>query len=108
VSAPRPLLYHVALAEDVEHAERTGAYPHSTRGLTYRQVGFVHLSYEHQFHGVIERFYADRTDVVVLVIDPERLDGEVRDEPAEPGGEVFPHLYAELSLAAVVATIVPE
>lgn len=98
-------LYHVALREDWAEAERRGAYSWSTRGARVDDVGFVHLAYAHQWPGVIERFYADRPDLVVLVVDPERIDGEVRDEPAPDTGELFPHLYGELPVDAVVGTL---
>ncbi len=100
-----PRLYHVALPEDLDAAARSGSYAASTRGLTYAEVGFVHLSYAHQYRGVIERFYADRDDVVVLVLDPERLDAKVVEEAVEPGGEAFPHLYGPLPLEAVIERI---
>ena len=96
-------LFHVVLPEDWESAQRSGAYVWSTRGMTLEDVGFVHLSYEHQWLGVIERFYADRPDALVLVLDPALLGAEVRDEPAVEGGELFPHLYGPLPLDAVVA-----
>ena len=96
-------LLHVALPEDLEAAERSGEYLASTRGMSVTEVGFVHLSYEHQYLGVLERYYADRPDAVVLVLDPDRLGAEVRAEPGEAGGELFPHLYGPLPLDAVVA-----
>jgi glutathione S-transferase len=96
-------LFHVVLPEDWEAAQRAGNYPWSTRGMTRDEVGFVHLSYEHQWHGVLKRFYADRPDAFALVLDSERLGAEVREEPAEEGGELFPHLYGPLPLDAVVA-----
>jgi glutathione S-transferase len=101
-------LYHVALPEDWEAAEHDGTYPWSTRGLHVDDVGFVHLSYAHQWAGVIERFYGDRPDAVVLVVDPTRVDGEVRDEPAPDSGELFPHLYARLPIEAVVGRMDPR
>jgi glutathione S-transferase len=100
----RPL-FHVVLPEDWEAAQRLGTYPWSTRGLTLDDVGFVHLSYEHQVQGVIERFYADRPDAFAVVLDPASLGAEVRDEPADEGGELFPHLYGPLPLEAVVAVV---
>jgi len=105
VTPSRAQLFHVALPEDLADAERTGRYRMSTRGLTLEQVGFVHLAYEHQCRGVLERYYSDRPDAVVLVLDPERLESDVRDEPPAQGGEAFPHLYGELPLDAVLARV---
>jgi glutathione S-transferase len=107
VSPTAAFLFHVALPEDLAEAERTGTYRMSTRGLTVEEVGFVHLSYEHQWRGVIDRCYPDRTDAVVLVLDPAALDGEVVDEEGQAGGETFPHLYGTFTLDAVVARIDP-
>jgi uncharacterized protein (DUF952 family) len=101
----RSLLFHVALPEDLEAAELSGEYPWSTRGTDRADVGFVHLSYEHQYRGVLERLYADRPDAVVLVLDPDQLGAEVRDEPGDVGEERFPHLYGPLPLRAVLAKL---
>jgi glutathione S-transferase len=95
----------VALPEDLADAERTGRYRMSTRGRTVDEIGFVHLAYEHQCRGVLARYYSDRPDAVVLVLDPERLASEVRDEPSDDGGGAFPHLYGELPLDAVLARV---
>lgn len=96
-------LLHVALPEDLEAAEHSGDYTMSTRGMTVAEVGFVHLSFEHQYLDVLERYYADRPDAVVLVLDPDRLGAEVVTEAATDGGELFPHLYGPLPLDAIVA-----
>jgi glutathione S-transferase len=104
-AGPAEPLYHVALPEDWAEAERTGCYPWSTRGMRQDDVGFVHLSYAHQWAAVVERFYFDRPDVVVLVVDPALLGGEVRVEPAPDTGELFPHLYDRLPVEAVVGRV---
>ena len=44
----------------------------------------------------------------MLVVDPARIDGEVRDEPAPDSDELFPHLYARLPIEAVVGRIDPR
>ncbi|QWC84348.1 DUF952 domain-containing protein [Nocardioidaceae bacterium] len=103
----RPPLLHVAYASDWAEAQRTGTYPWSTRGATYAEVGFVHCAEPDQVDGVLERFYADVDEPLVLLhLDPDDLarDGaEVRWEPV-PGGEAFPHVYAPLDPAWVRAT----
>lgn len=102
-------LLHLAFARDWTEAQRTGEYTWSTRGMRLDEVGFIHASYPHQLQGVAERFYADvdDDDLVVLVIDPQRLAEagiEVVDEPADPAdptSERFPHIYGPLPVAAV-------
>ena len=41
-------------------------------------------------------------DLVVLVVDPDRLTAPVRFEAMEPGGEEFPHVYGPIPVDAVV------
>ncbi len=97
-------LYHLALASDWQQARQLGEYRISTRGQSLEQVGFIHASYAHQFEGTHQPFYADVSDLRLLVIDPTRLAAhgiEVRPETAPGSGELFPHLYGPLPLDAV-------
>lgn len=65
--------------------------------------GFVHLSAPQQAHRVAQARFAGRDDVLLLVIDPDRLDVEVVWEDTSGEGEAFPHAYGSLPRAAVVA-----
>ena len=103
-------LYHLALPEDWRQARAAGVYARSTRGLGLEQVGFIHASYAHQLAATYARFYGDAGPVVLLTIDPARLEQAgvaVRAEAAgsnpAAGAERFPHLYGPLPLAAVLA-----
>lgn len=69
------------------------------------QEGFVHLSGPHQVRRVAEARFAGREDLLLLVIDPQRLDVAVVWEDTSGDGEAFPHAHAYGSLprSAVVA-----
>jgi glutathione S-transferase len=100
-------LYHLALRGEWREAQHEGAYRRSTRGQSLEAVGFVHLSYAHQLAATYNLFYADlpADEVLLLSIDPEALAHAglaVRAEAAPGTGEIFPHLYGPLPLAAVV------
>ncbi len=69
-------------------------------------VGFVHLSTPEQVHLPANRLFAGRDDLVLLWLDPGRLDAPVRWEPgvpSDPASMRFPHLYGRLPMAAVTA-----
>ena len=99
-------IYHLALARDWEAALRAGEYAVSTLGRTLDEEGFVHASRADQWRGVRERFYADVTEpLVLLVIDPDRLGAEVREEPLPGLDETFPHVYGPIEVDAVVEVL---
>ena len=88
-----------------EAARERGAYEISTRGRTLQEEGFIHCSTRAQLPKVAAFLYGtyDGPDhLVVLVVDPERLDVPLRYEAVEPGGEEFPHVYGPLPAGAVV------
>ena len=93
-------LFHLALADDWQAAQTSGSYRISTRGMTLEQVGFIHCSWPEQVDATYQRFYADAGEVVLLEVDPAAVDAPLRAD-AIPTGELFPHLYGPLNLAAV-------
>jgi uncharacterized protein (DUF952 family) len=86
--------------------------------------GFIHFSTPAQVAATANRFYAGREDLLLVVVDPERLTGPLRWEPPMPpagtvsrsgitpggadeptAGELFPHLYAPIDAEAVAAVV---
>lgn len=66
-----------------------------------RRDGFMHLSTAAQVLETARLHFSGKPDLVALEIDPSRLDGAVRFE-ASRGGDLFPHLYGDLSVDAVI------
>ncbi|MFC4506474.1 MULTISPECIES: DUF952 domain-containing protein [Streptomyces] len=85
-------------------AREQGAYEWSTRGRTLAEEGFVHCSTRAQLPKVAAFLYAahDPGELVVLVVDPARLDVPLRYEAVPPDGEEFPHVYGPIPVDAVV------
>jgi uncharacterized protein (DUF952 family) len=68
--------------------------------------GFLHCSDFGTVHLPANRLFTHRDDLVLLEIDPARLDVPLRWEPGappDPNGAWFPHVYGPIPAAAVVA-----
>jgi uncharacterized protein (DUF952 family) len=102
-------ILHITNQTDWAAAKLTGHY--ETPSL--HSEGFIHFSTANQAVRVANAFYAGQSDLVLLVVEPERLSSELRwDDPAHPGAsmntapsEEFPHLYGPLNLDAVVRVV---
>ena len=65
--------------------------------------GFIHLSTPAQLAITFARFYAGRTNLVLLDVDDTHpAVTELLRWEEIPGGEVFPHLYGPLPIEAVM------
>ena len=98
------MILHLAVRADWEVAKSTGNYPWSTRGSTVADEGYTHCSFESQWKGVRDRFYADLADseLVLLEIDEASLTSEVIVEQLGAAPESFPHVYGCIDIAAVI------
>ena len=67
--------------------------------------GFVHLSSGAQLLRTAQRWYGDRDQVAVLVLQEEALGSALVWEDTHGHGEAFPHLYAELPEAALAGVV---
>lgn len=64
-------IYHIVLPEVWEQVRNEPLYRHDSLAAE----GFIHCSYEDQLVGVIERYYADRDELVILTIDTQKQIG---------------------------------
>ncbi|CUU58657.1 Uncharacterized conserved protein, DUF952 family [Parafrankia irregularis] len=72
--------------------------------------GFVHFSAPELVLETANLYYRGRTDMLLVVVDPQGLTAPLRWEPAagpaDRGGALFPHLYGPID-AAAVRVVVP-
>jgi len=92
------MVYHILTSAEWERARSNSTYTPPA----FEQEGFIHLCDEDQIAGVIERYFPEPEDLVVLCIKPEQLNAELRYENLLGGEEQFPHLYGPLNLDAVL------
>jgi uncharacterized protein (DUF952 family) len=96
-------IFHIAERSTWEAVTPDAPYSMSTVGTTLAEEGFIHAAAtDDQVAGVLSRYYADASGLVLLVIDPRELD--VRFEPSMVDGEeqLFPHIYGSLAIKNVI------
>jgi uncharacterized protein (DUF952 family) len=101
-------ILHLARVEDWSAALTSGEYRSSTLGMSLEEVGFIHSCTRDQLSGVAQRFYADVTDpLLVLVMDDEaiRESGTAVVFEDAGNGELFPHVYGPIRPSMVTAAI---
>lgn len=64
--------------------------------------GYIHLSTEAQLTETVDKHFAGQGDLHIVAVDLAALGTAVKWEPSR-GGQLFPHIYADLQLKAVVA-----
>ncbi len=79
--------------------------------------GFIHCSKPSQVQDVANSFYHGQRGLVLLVIDPSKLESALKWEPpahpnperaAAVGDELFPHIYGPINLDAVTDVVAFE
>ena len=93
-------VFHITQKHQWQHAQELGYY--SAPSLVTE--GFIHLSTASQVALTANRFFQGCTGLVLLSVDPARLQAELRYDTIA-SGEIFPHLYGALNLDAVVEVL---
>jgi uncharacterized protein (DUF952 family) len=96
------LILHITHKQDWADAQRNGFY--SVPSLATE--GFIHCSTPEQVVAVAERFYAGQHGLVLLILDSDRIQPEVRYEAGtDKPDESFPHVYGTINLDAVTRVL---
>lgn len=64
--------------------------------------GYIHLSTAEQLEGTIARHFAGQSCLMIAEVDLVQFGDAIRWEESR-GGALFPHLYAELPIHAVIS-----
>jgi uncharacterized protein (DUF952 family) len=89
---------HILSLSDWKKAREEGSY----QPPSLQQEGFIHFSTPQQVIKTANRFYAQQTDLCLLLVDENQLVAELRFENTEGVQEAFPHLYGPLNLESVL------
>ncbi len=91
------MIFHIAQNIDWTAAQPSGQY----KAPSLMTEGYIHCSDRDQVLEVAHRLFRDRLDLVLLEINPQGLDAELRYENCEGGVEQYPHIYGSIPLTAV-------
>jgi uncharacterized protein (DUF952 family) len=90
-------IYKICQRRFWESAERAGIFRGSEVDA---RDGFIHFSTAAQLAATAAKHFAGMSDLILVAVDADALGGKLKWE-ASRGGDLFPHLYAPLPLAAV-------
>ena len=93
------IAYKVLTGPQLAELEENGSFAGSLADLA---DGFIHLSTAEQLPGTLDKHFAGHADVHLAAVDLATLGEAVKWEPSR-GGDLFPHVYADLPLSAVLA-----
>lgn len=93
------MILHICTRQDWEKPRATGEY----RPASLETEGFIHASRPEQILEVANRFFRDKAELLLLVLDLHLLHAKVRWETAD--GEVYPHIYGPINLEAITAVL---
>ena len=93
-------IYKICPASAWREAERQGVYRGSADDA---RDGFIHFSTATQVAETARKHFFGQTGLFLIEVDADALGDELRWEPSR-NDELFPHLYGELDLGAVIGT----
>jgi uncharacterized protein (DUF952 family) len=91
----KDMVYKICQRSEWAAAEQIGHYTGSADDI---RDGYIHLSAQPQLAETARRYFAGQGDLVLIAFDATRLGAALRWDPSR-GGDLFPHLYADLPTA---------
>ena len=91
-------IYHICKREEWETARQAGAYVGSSQD---KLDGYIHFSALAQLRESARKHRTGQRGLVLLTVDAAALGPALKWEPSR-GGQLFPHLYGQLPVAAVL------
>src|SRR4051812_22338361 len=98
------IVYKIMSATELEQMRRDGVFRGSPADIA---DGFIHLSCGSQLAATLDKHFSGIDGLMLAAVDLSLLGDTVRWEPAR-GGQLFPHIYGDLPVEAVVSVATLE
>lgn len=95
------MLLHITTPDEWQAAVAAGALIADS----LETEGFIHCSTAEQVLIPANERYADRTDLCLLVIDPDALTSKLVFEDSYSTGQSFPHVYGPINPDAITKVV---
>ena len=95
------MIYKICPASAWREAERQGVYRGSADDL---RDGYIHFSTAGQVRETARKHFFGQSGLFLVAVDADALGEGLRWERSR-NDELFPHLYGELDLGAVIAVV---
>ncbi|MGU9980828.1 DUF952 domain-containing protein [Phreatobacter sp. HK31-P] len=92
-----PTIYKISPREAWQQAEAAGRFTGAPVDVA---DGYIHFSTAAQARETAAKHFTGQADLVLVAVDADALGAALAWEPSR-GGALFPHLYADLPMAAV-------
>lgn len=92
------VIYHTVSSGDFEKYNNNGTYVHKT----LESEGFIHCCDRTLLDDILNAYYKDLNETLVLIIDPGKVKEILKYEDLTGSGIMFPHLYGPLDMSAVI------
>ena len=93
-------IYMVSNQVEYDKAKKNGSLTRESLS----SEGFIHASPKSQLNRVANKYYKDKVDPLVLVIQKDKISPELKWEPATGGS--YPHLFGPLNIDAIIDVVV--
>jgi uncharacterized protein (DUF952 family) len=91
------VIYHILRAAEWESASRNPVYAPAA----FATDKFIHCCKAEQLEYVVEHYFQEKQDLVILCIDAEIVNAPVKYEDLNGEGMSFPHIYGVLNTNCV-------
>ena len=92
------IIFHICRSDEWHSAIERGVYSGSSQD---KKDGFIHFSASNQVVDSAAKHRAGQKELVLLTVDGDLLEPSLKWEAAR-GDELFPHLYGDLPINAVL------